>query len=81
MWAAPNPGVVYAIQNLVEGLRGPVEWMRDLVPFSDEREDLGLEIDQVGEVRCAEPLALENREPLLHLFIYEQWTGVKCIRN
>jgi hypothetical protein len=40
-------------QDLVERLRGPVERMRDLVPFGDEREELVREIRKVGEVRRA----------------------------
>jgi hypothetical protein len=38
---AAAPGIVDALENLLERLRGPLERVRDLVPFVDEREDLG----------------------------------------
>ena len=66
MRAAANPGIV-AAEDLLEGLLGPVERVSDLVPLFDEREDLGLEIREVGEVWGAQSLALQDREPLLNL--------------
>jgi hypothetical protein len=58
-------GIVDAVENLFERLRGPVERVRDLVPFVNEREDLGFEVGQVSEVGRLEPLAVEGSRTIV----------------
>ncbi|MBU1211458.1 MAG: hypothetical protein KJ587_09325, partial [Alphaproteobacteria bacterium] len=54
-------------EDLVEGRRGPVERMRDLVPFDNELVDLRRQVIQVCEVGSTKSLSSQDREPLLDL--------------
>ena len=53
--------------NLRDGLRRPVEWVRMLIPFTNELFNLGLEVLFRVKIRDAQAFALENAEPLLYL--------------
>ena len=46
---------------------GPVEWVRVLIPFTNELSNLGLEMLNRFKIRDAQAFALEDAEPLLHL--------------
>src|SRR6266536_5428613 len=48
-------------------LGGPIEGMRVLVPFENKGHQTLSQMIQIGKVADAEPFALENAEPLLHL--------------
>ena len=53
--------------HLRDRLRRPVEWVRVLIPFTNELSNLGLEVLFRVKSCDAQAFALENAEPLLHL--------------
>jgi hypothetical protein len=53
--------------DLRHGFRGPVEGMCVLIPFTNERPDLGLEVVCRFKISDTQAFALEDAEPLFHL--------------
>jgi hypothetical protein len=53
--------------HLSHGLRGPVVWMRVLIPFTDELLQLGAQMIFRDKIDDAQPLTLQNTEPLFDL--------------
>ena len=53
--------------DLRDGLHRPVEWVRVLVPCTNELSNLGLEVLFRCKISDAQAFALEDAEPLLHL--------------
>jgi hypothetical protein len=53
--------------HLRDRLRRPVEGVRMLIPFTNERSNLGLEVCFRVKIRDAPAFALQDAEPLLHL--------------
>jgi len=60
--------------DFVDRLKG----MRVLIPFTNERPDLGLEVVCRFKISDMQAFALEDAETTVPAeFIHEQWTGVK----
>jgi hypothetical protein len=55
------------VHNLRHGFRGPVEGMRLLIPFTDELVKLRAQVVFRCEISNAQPLALQDAEPLFDL--------------
>ena len=53
--------------DLGHGLRGPVERMRLLIPFTNELVKLCMEVVFRFKINDAQAFALEDTEPLFHL--------------
>ena len=53
--------------DLGHRFRGPVEWMRVLIPLTNELSNLSLEVLFRCEIGDAQAFALQDAEPLLHL--------------
>jgi hypothetical protein len=53
--------------DLRHGFGGPVERMRMLIPFTNERFDLGVELCFRVKIRDPQAVALEDAAPRLHL--------------